>query len=96
MPRWQKIITARKDHKCIICRQIIPAGTKYLKDVEQEGDGFVTLKMHPKCEHLFDDYMNDLREKVEKWEESSVTEPLEFIDVETCYVDTNGDIAFGE
>ena len=96
MPTWRKTIKARKEHTCIICRKPIPAGTKYLKHTEQEGDGFTNLKMHPKCEDSFDDYMHDLRDKVERAEEGSLIEPLAFADPDDFYMDEDGDFQWGE
>ena len=96
MPTWRKTIKARKDHKCIICRKSIPAGTEYIKQTEQEGDGFINLKMHPDCEFKFDDYMYDLRDKVERAEEGSMTEPLAFADPDDFYEDEDGSIQWGQ
>ena len=94
MPTWRKTIKARKEHKCIICRKPILAGTKYIKDTEQEGNGFVNLKMHPNCESVFDDYMYDLHNKVENAEESSLVEPPEFADPDDFYEDEDGSIQY--
>jgi hypothetical protein len=67
MSEWWKIVKARKEHKCIICRKTIEVGQLYTNYTKYEN-GFITVKMHVACEEKFDDYMIKLYEKIERVE----------------------------
>lgn len=46
-----KIVTARKPHRCYLCDKPIAKGEKYLRRSGiEEGEGYITAKMHPECE----------------------------------------------
>lgn len=46
-----KIVTARKPHRCYLCDKPIAKGEKYLRRSGiEEGEGHITYKMHSECE----------------------------------------------
>ena len=101
-PEWWKIVKARKDHICLICKKPIKKGTEYvlISGIERKGTefdvlisgivrkGFVNKKMHVECECNFDDYLAHLDEDVEIAETYSVAgEDEEVIDINRVYKD---------
>jgi len=42
---------ARKEHRCWLCNESILIGERYIDRAGADGDGIVTIKMHPECEH---------------------------------------------
>lgn len=52
-----KVVRARKPHRCYLCGKSIEKGEKYLRrSGVEEGEGFLTAKMHPTCERLTKDW----------------------------------------
>ena len=54
---WEKIPVARKTHKCIICKEDILPGTKYVNRTSLSFyGGMRTVKFHILCEDRLDDH----------------------------------------
>jgi len=54
-----KTVTARKEHRCLLCNEPIPKGSQYVRRTGIEsGEGHATLHMHPECEEVTD-YWDD-------------------------------------
>lgn len=46
-----KIVTASKPHRCYLCDRTIAKGERYLRRSGiEEGEGYITAKMHLECE----------------------------------------------
>lgn len=50
----QNSIRARKQHRCSLCGELIPADTLYDKRSGVDMDGFWNMHMHPEC-HAFEE-----------------------------------------
>ena len=58
-----KIVTARKPHRCYLCGKPIAKGEKYLRRSGiEEGEGHRNAKMHPDCEEQTHDW------EIDDWE----------------------------
>lgn len=52
-----KLVVARKPHRCYLCGKAIEKGEKYLRRTGiLEGEKFATAKMHPPCEEQTEDW----------------------------------------
>ena len=54
-----RIHTARKNHHCELCGQLIPTGTKYQKEVGYYDD-FFSRSMHIRCANFEEDYFQNV------------------------------------
>ena len=54
-----RVVKAKKAHKCTLCGLPIPAGTTYLARVGFDEDGPLTIKMHLACESHTRDWDED-------------------------------------
>jgi hypothetical protein len=60
----EKVTVARKEHRCEVCREPIPARTKYTKCSAKWDGKFDSVKMHEECLAVYrfiqlDVYYND-------------------------------------
>lgn len=58
-----KIVTARKPHRCYLCGKPIAKGEEYLRRSSiEEGEGYRNAKMHTACEEQTHDW------EIDDWE----------------------------
>jgi hypothetical protein len=63
-----KIVKTRKDHRCCVCDEVIPAGSKVLaRTTGDDNDGIFTGYFHDDCEEYSRDWEDG------EWETLSVT-----------------------
>jgi len=63
---WDTTPVARKNHKCIICKEMIVPGTKYVRKTRITlASKMVTTTFHIKCEDLLDEHLDTLDHKLQ-------------------------------
>ena len=65
---WEKLPVARKPHKCIICKQVILPGTKYVsKTVVTDAGTMKRSKFHIPCEDHLNQRLEELDQKIQSY-----------------------------
>ena len=74
-----EIRTARKPHKCKLCREWIQPGEKYCRDICKYDGRFHDAKLHIDCDAVIDKYIE--YEGSGEWDDDSV---CDWIDDDIC------------
>ena len=97
MPEWYKIVKARKEHKCVVCKKPIAKGVNYVDTTSLDGFGFTHQRMHQECEDAFDEYLVSLGEHVTEAEKTNLADPNAFaVSIDQVYKDEDGVIKIME
>ena len=76
---WEKRPTARKTHKCIICKENILPGKKYVRKTVITGGGKMeTTKFHIECEDILDQHLHQLDHKLRTHEDVMFEPHIEY------------------